>query len=48
MGAINEMGKEGGGPGFAGKGFVHIELVIWQDIRYIQKANGYTNVEIRE
>lgn len=45
MGGINEMGKEGGGPAFGGKGFAHIELEIWQDIRYIQKANENTNLD---
>lgn len=45
MGFFNEMGKEGGGPAFGGKGFAHIELEIWQDIRYIQKANENTNLD---
>lgn len=45
MGGINEMGKEGGGPGFGGKGFAHIDLEIWQNIQYIQKANGNTNLD---
>lgn len=45
MGGIREMGKEGRGPGFGGKGFAYTELEIWQDIRHIQKANGNTNLD---
>lgn len=45
MDCINEMGKEGGGPGLGGKGFAHIDLEIWKNIQYIQKANGNSNLD---
>lgn len=35
MGGINEMGKE----------LAHIDLEIWQNIQYIQKAKGNINLD---